>query len=235
MTTIRIGLLAFDGCDAMDLIGPYEVLLTANRLLERDGRSPAFEVVVVGDSEVRVYGGLRLAPDVAPEDVEHLDVLVVPGAIDLDAAQPDQAIRALAPRSDVLASVCTGAFFLQRLGLVDGREVTTHWEDAELLRRSGARVRERRALGGQRLAGHLGRDQLRHRDDAAPRREVRRPRARRSDRASDRLRVVREPLTAPLRRRPLEVPGGPDQIDARTADGVARLSVRRRSAAASPR
>lgn len=142
MTMSRVGLLAFDGCDAMDLIGPYEVLLTANRLLERDGRPAVFEVVVVGDTEVRVYGGLRLAPDVTPEDVEHLDLLVVPGAIDVDAARPDEAIRALAPRSDVLTSVCTGAFFLQRLGLVDGREVTTHWEDVDLLRRSGALVRD---------------------------------------------------------------------------------------------
>lgn len=141
MTTFRIGLLAFDGCDAMDLIGPYEVLLTANRLLERDGRSPAFEVVVIGEQEVTVFGGLRLSPSSAVQDVERLDVLVVPGAIDIDAAQPDEAIRTLAPRSDVLASVCTGAFFLQRLGLVDGREVTTHWEDVELLRENGARVR----------------------------------------------------------------------------------------------
>lgn len=141
MTMLRIGLLAFDGCDAMDLIGPYEVLLTANRLLERDGRSPVFEVVVIGEQVVTVYGGLRLSPSTAVQDVERLDVLVVPGAIDIDAAQPDESIRALAPRSEVLASVCTGAFFLQRLGLVDGREVTTHWEDVELLRESGARVR----------------------------------------------------------------------------------------------
>lgn len=142
MTRHRIGLLAFDGCDAMDLIGPYEVLLTANRLLERHGRSPAFEVLVIGVQEVTVFGGLRLSPDAAVQDVEQLDVLVVPGAIDIDAAQPDEAIRTLAPRSDVLASVCTGAFFLQRLGLVDGREVTTHWEDVELLREGGARARD---------------------------------------------------------------------------------------------
>ena len=99
-------------------------------------------MVVVGEREVTVYGGLRLSPDTAVEDVDRLDLLVVPGAIDLEAAQPDEAIRALAPRSDVLASVCTGAFFLQRLGLVDGREVTTHWEDVAPLRDQGARARE---------------------------------------------------------------------------------------------
>ncbi len=142
MTTIRVGLLAFDDCDAMDLIGPYEVLLTANRLLERDGREPAFEVLVIGETEVTVFGGLRLLPGVAPGDAGHLDVLVVPGAIDIDGAHPDDAVRTLAARADVLTSVCTGAFFLQRLGLVEGRAVTTHWEDVALLREQGADARD---------------------------------------------------------------------------------------------
>jgi transcriptional regulator GlxA family with amidase domain len=140
--TTRIALLVFDGCDAMDVIGPYEVLLTANRLLARRGEEPAFDVAVVGDGEVTVYGGLRLVPSVSAEDAGALDVLVVPGAIDIDAAQPDDAIRTLAPRSEVLTSVCTGAFFLHRLGLVADREVTTHWEDVPLLRDAGAAVRD---------------------------------------------------------------------------------------------
>lgn len=48
MTTHRIGLLAFEDCDAMDLIGRYEVLLTANRLAKRRGGDLPFEVLVVG-------------------------------------------------------------------------------------------------------------------------------------------------------------------------------------------
>lgn len=142
MTLHRIGLLAFDGCDAMDLVGPYEVLLTANRLLERRGDGPVFDVVVIGSAEVTVYGGLRITPTCSVDDAGPLAVLVVPGAIDLEAARPDDAVTALAPGSAVLASVCTGAFFLQRLGLVGDRVVTTHWEDVELLRAAGASVRD---------------------------------------------------------------------------------------------
>ncbi|WP_445256776.1 DJ-1/PfpI family protein [Nocardioides aurantiacus] len=142
MTTIRCGLLAFDGCDGMDLVGPYEVLLTANRLLVRRGDEPAFEVLVVGEQQVELYGGLRVVPTSSVADAGELDVLVVPGAIDLDAATPDAAIRDLAARSEVLASVCTGAFFLQRTGLVGDRVVTTHWEDTDLLAATGAAVRD---------------------------------------------------------------------------------------------
>ncbi|GAA4696178.1 DJ-1/PfpI family protein [Nocardioides nanhaiensis] len=134
MTRTRVGLLAFETCDAMDLIGPYEVLLTANRLRARAGEPESFEVVVVGEPEVQVYGAMGVRPHVGVADVGELDVLVVPGAIDVEAARPEEAIRELAPRSRVLASVCTGAFFLQRLGLLGDRPVTTHWEDVPLLR-----------------------------------------------------------------------------------------------------
>jgi transcriptional regulator GlxA family with amidase domain len=43
-----------------------------------------------------------------------------------------------------VASVCTGVFLLARAGLLDGLEVTTHWEDVADLRRAfpALRVRE---------------------------------------------------------------------------------------------
>ena len=126
----------------MDLIGPHEVLLTANRLLERRDEPAAFEVLVVGEADVGLYGGLRVSPTTAVADAGHLDVLLVPGAIDLDAATPDAAIRDLAARSDVVTSVCTGSFLLQRVGLVGDRPVTTHWEDVDLLAATGTEVRD---------------------------------------------------------------------------------------------
>lgn len=142
MTTTRCGLLAFEGCDGMDLIGPYEVLLTANRLLERRGEAARFEVLVVGEREVGLYGGLRVSPTTSVADAGRLDVLLVPGAIDLDAVTPDDAIRDLGARSEVVTSVCTGSFLLQRVGLVGDRPVTTHWEDVDLLAATGSEVRE---------------------------------------------------------------------------------------------
>ena len=42
-------------------------------------------------------------------------------------------IRESAPTARITASVCTGAFFLAKAGLLKGREVTTHWEDADEL------------------------------------------------------------------------------------------------------
>lgn len=140
MTTV-CALLLFDGCDVMDVTGPYEVLLAAARLTVRDGDEPAFEVrtVSVDGEPVDAFGGLGLVPSHgALADNADLDVLVVPGLIDVPAglARTDllAAITDASQRVSLTASVCTGAFLLDAAGVSTGRPVTTHWEDVPDLR-----------------------------------------------------------------------------------------------------
>ena len=136
---IRIALLVFDEVDLLDVGGPYEVFLTANRLRERDGGTAPFEVLTVGvaDGVVPAYGGLGLRPARTVADVGAIDVLVVPGAVAIDAVASREplreAVRDLAARASLVASVCTGAFLLGDAGLLDGIGWTTHHEDVEAL------------------------------------------------------------------------------------------------------
>ncbi|MBS3941813.1 MAG: DJ-1/PfpI family protein [Actinobacteria bacterium] len=136
---VRTALLVFDGCDLLDVGGPYEVLLTANRLAMRSGGQAPFEVVTVApdDRVLAAYGGLGLRAQTSVADLGPLDLVVVPGLIDLDAALGDDALVAtvagLAARSEVTASVCTGSFLLAAAGVLRGRRATTHHEDADLL------------------------------------------------------------------------------------------------------
>ena len=136
---MRIGILLFDRVDLLDVGGPYEVFLTASRLVERDGGSPPFEVVTLGavPGPVTAYGGLRLTPQATLADCGPLDVFVVPGAVAIDEVISDEALMtAVAPVADdasTVASVCTGAFILGALGVLAGRPWTTHWEDVEEL------------------------------------------------------------------------------------------------------
>ncbi|MEW2050990.1 DJ-1/PfpI family protein [Streptomyces sp. NPDC005476] len=51
------------------------------------------------------------------------------------------AVRELAPRASRIASVCTGAFVLAALGLLDGRRATTHWAHCARLAQEYPRVR----------------------------------------------------------------------------------------------
>jgi transcriptional regulator GlxA family with amidase domain len=135
----RIAILLYDGVDLLDSGGPYEVFLTAARLTVRDGAPPPFEVVTItpGGGPVAAYGGLLLTPHADAAAIGEIDVLIVPGTIDIDRALEDWALLAsierLRARAAIVASVCTGAFLLAKLGLLADRAWTTHWEDVELL------------------------------------------------------------------------------------------------------
>ena len=136
---MKVGILVFDKVDLLDMGGPYEVFLTASRLAAREGGPSRFQVTVlgVGTDPVVAYGGLRIIPERTLADVRDLDVLIVPGAIAIDDVIADadllSELGTLVKEVPLVASVCTGAFILGELGLLDNRIWTTHWEDVEIL------------------------------------------------------------------------------------------------------
>ena len=137
---VRVALLVFDGCDLLDVGGPYEVLLTANRLRQRDGDPAPFEVLTVApdDAPVRAYGGLGLTAQLPVDQLGAIDLAVVPGLIDVAAGTGDAAlltgVRRLVTDAEVVASVCTGAFLLAEAGALVDLPATTHHEDRDALR-----------------------------------------------------------------------------------------------------
>ncbi len=136
---MRIAFLLFDQMDLMDFAGPFEALLTANRLRVRDGLTSPFDLVTVSpDGEpVYAYGGVAVTPHAEPDALGSVDVLVVPGTIDVGGALADaglvRTVEGLAHTAAVTTSVCTGAFLLAAADLLAGRDWTTHWEDIDTL------------------------------------------------------------------------------------------------------
>lgn len=134
-------LVVFDGMDLLDAGGPYEVLLTASRLLERDGHAQALRLQAagLGSGLVHAYGGLGVESSVALSEVAETDVLVVPGAIDTSVLTDNHELLAqvarLAGTATLTLSVCTGSFLLGAAGLLDDRPWTTHHEDMGALAR----------------------------------------------------------------------------------------------------
>lgn len=134
---IRVAILLFDDVDLLDVGGPYEVFLTADRIAQRRGEPPRFDVRTVSPDgqPVTAFGGLGLVPTASAEAIEKAEVIVIPGAIVIDAvcARPEvkAAVAQLVARSELHTSVCTGAFLLGDQGLLDEDPWTTHFEDVE--------------------------------------------------------------------------------------------------------
>ncbi|MFO0745898.1 MAG: GlxA family transcriptional regulator [Myxococcota bacterium] len=130
-----VAILAFDGGQALDLVGPFEVFAGARAALADAGRRDAgYDVRVVASRRraIRHESGLRLVPDLTLDDLPaRLDTLVVAGGAGARAAAADPRtvarVAEVARRARRVASVCTGAFVLAAAGLLDGRRATTHW------------------------------------------------------------------------------------------------------------
>jgi len=147
MKTRRVGIYLYPGVEVLDFAAPFEVFGTASRVASSARGGPApFELVTLARSldPVAARGGLRLLPDATTDAHPPLDLLVVPGGDErAERARGDLRawLTALEPGLELLASICTGAFLLAGAGLLDGRRVTTHWQDADELARLHPAVR----------------------------------------------------------------------------------------------
>lgn len=124
----RIGFVAFEGVEALDVTGPWEVLHSAGLIA---GEPPELLCLTADGADVRSSSGLSFRADAAIGAVEALDTLIVAGGAGLRAAAIDERLidgaRRLAATARRTASVCTGALLLAEAGLLDGRRATTHW------------------------------------------------------------------------------------------------------------
>jgi transcriptional regulator GlxA family with amidase domain len=134
---IRVALLAYDGVEALDFAGPFEVFTTAARVHARTAPGePLFEVVPVAPrpGTVRARAGLELVPAATLQGAGAVDVLVVPGGV-VDEVRNDRDLlewlAATHAGTRITASVCTGAFVLAEAGILVDGPVTTHWEDLD--------------------------------------------------------------------------------------------------------
>jgi transcriptional regulator GlxA family with amidase domain len=135
--TLTVGIYLFDAVEVLDFAGPFEVFSTASRVYPVSPKP--FQVITIarGSPFITARGGLRVRASHTTDSHPPIDVLVIPGGVvsaQLELPEVIDWIALNAPRSALTASVCTGAFLLAKAGLLDGKAVTTHWEDIPDLR-----------------------------------------------------------------------------------------------------
>ncbi|MFE0451243.1 GlxA family transcriptional regulator [Streptomyces sp. NPDC058914] len=136
-TRHRVVVLALDG------VYPFELGIPSRILGAADGHYEVLTCTVDG-RPVRTNADFTIGVEHGPEVLETADTVVIaPVAGDRIAEDlPDGVAEALArirPGARIV-SICTAAFFLAAVGLLDGRRATTHWCFTDRFRRMYPRV-----------------------------------------------------------------------------------------------
>jgi YHS domain-containing protein/putative intracellular protease/amidase len=81
--------------------------------------------VAASTTPIRASGGIKIVPDYTFANAPAPKIVVIPAQSDPNPATKNW-IRKVAKNTDVVMSVCTGAFVLADTGLLSGKPATTH-------------------------------------------------------------------------------------------------------------
>ncbi|RFP13582.1 MULTISPECIES: DJ-1/PfpI family protein [unclassified Duganella] len=116
---LRVAIVLFEGVEEIDYAGPMEVFGASGATVYTVGQTK---------STVESIWGLKVTPDYDFADLPEVDVLLVPGGGIQNALKNAALLASIKARSakvKVVMSVCSGAFILGKVGLLDGIAATT--------------------------------------------------------------------------------------------------------------
>jgi transcriptional regulator GlxA family with amidase domain len=125
---IPVAFAISEGATVIDFAGPWEVfqdVMIPSRGSNMDEQMP-FQLYTVSEKTEPIIGsgGLKLVPDYTFDNAPQPKVVVV------GAQRGSKALHAwlnkMSSSTDLIMSVCTGAFQLGRAGLLAGKSATTH-------------------------------------------------------------------------------------------------------------
>jgi putative intracellular protease/amidase len=117
---LNVAILIFEGVQIIDYTGPYEVL--------GSGRRRNVYTVSEKPDAITTNMGMRVVPNYTFANQPRPDIMIIPGGgvkQHLDNPAVIKWIQESAAQARYVMSVCNGAFFLAKAGLLDGLEATT--------------------------------------------------------------------------------------------------------------
>lgn len=155
--TREIAFVIYPGLTVFDLAGPLQVFSALNQL------APHIRPLVVAEhpGPIKTDIGVMMVPNCTFSDLPHPYAFFVPGGDTATLkAMSNPAIRAYiltaAQEAKWIVSVCTGALILAAVGLLEGRDVTTHWAYVRILKHLGAHYVQKRWMVNGNIVNSAG-------------------------------------------------------------------------------
>jgi transcriptional regulator GlxA family with amidase domain len=146
MAPKNLAILVHDDVEVLDFCGPFEAFGVTG-----EAGAAHYNVFTVAEESrpVRTNSGMIVQPNHAFEDCPDLFMLLVPGGSTGVLTENPRVMAWVAEQEtkvEHLVSVCTGAYVLAELGLLDGLEATTHFSGYDRLQASAPTAVVRRDL-----------------------------------------------------------------------------------------
>lgn len=141
--TQNIIVVAFDQCQVLDVSGPVEALEKANVAIDAAHNFNVSYSISLVSSQVgrlKTSGAISLYVErdyasIDDDELASLDTLIIAGGNGVKDAIKNKELLSLVTRASKTArrmvSICSGAYVLAELGLLNSRRATTHWDSAD--------------------------------------------------------------------------------------------------------
>jgi len=138
----HVTILVSKGAILGNIEGPRQIFAEANQYFSQTGREPIFDIHLAGHSESsQLNEGLYTITTEGIDTISKTDLIIVPAMYgNLQKALEEN--KALIPwiiyqykSGAEVASLCLGAFLLAATGLMDGKNIATHWLAANYFRK----------------------------------------------------------------------------------------------------
>lgn len=127
--TKNVAVVLYNGVEVLDWAGPAEVFAAASHVATSGGEH-AFNVYTVSKTKAPIVsqGFVDVTPDYSIADSPKPDIIVFPGGGTGNVTgDPDWMVwvRTSVGNAETVLTVCTGAFIVGELGMLDGLDATT--------------------------------------------------------------------------------------------------------------
>ena len=132
-----IVIFAPDNCMASTLTGPMDVFSAAGiswSLINGLPVSPLFDIslTAISGHKIKCHNHFEIPTKTSWQDIQSADLILIP-SFAYTGNEPKLSkdlihwFKTMAENGTLIASVCTGAFFLSATGLLENKRATTHW------------------------------------------------------------------------------------------------------------